>query len=210
MSKQKEDRSGQNMEEKILSAAENLFFRKGYYSTSTTEIARKAGCNQALVHYYFRTKEKLFHAVLGGKVKSVLKEFLSVEAGEGGFEQKLAKLVETHYDAVRKHSDVVLFLMNEMWRNPELLESLIAEMGDIPVQILSQFKRDLDEEIKAGRVRPISISQLVLNVISINAFAFAIKPVYAKVWDMKGSAVEDFFDERRKEVVMSVLNSLRP
>lgn len=210
MSKQKEDRSGQNMEEKILSAAENLFFRKGYSSTSTTEIARKAGCNQALVHYYFRTKEKLFHAVLGGKVKSVLKEFLSVEAGEGGFEQKLAKLVETHYNAVRKHSDVVLFLMNEMWRNPELLESLIAEMGDIPVQILSQFKRDLDEEIKAGRVRPISISQLVLNVISINAFAFAIKPVYAKVWDMKGSAVEDFFDERRKEVVMSVLNSLRP
>ena len=48
------------MEQAILRAAERLFLDKGFALTSTTEIAREAGCNQALVHYYFRTKENLF------------------------------------------------------------------------------------------------------------------------------------------------------
>ena len=33
---------------------------KGFDAVSTTDIARKVGCNQALVHYYFRTKDNLF------------------------------------------------------------------------------------------------------------------------------------------------------
>ena len=49
----------QNMEQIILEVAEELFLDKGYALTSTTEIAKKAGCNQALIHYYFRTKENL-------------------------------------------------------------------------------------------------------------------------------------------------------
>ncbi|MDR0510259.1 MAG: TetR/AcrR family transcriptional regulator [Rikenellaceae bacterium] len=51
-------------EQEILDAAERLFLQKGYELTSTTEIAREAGCNQALVHYYHRTKEQLFVKVL--------------------------------------------------------------------------------------------------------------------------------------------------
>ena len=48
------------VEEQILRAAEELFMEKGFDAVSTTDIARKVGCNQALVHYYFRTKDNLF------------------------------------------------------------------------------------------------------------------------------------------------------
>ena len=51
------------MEIQILETAEKLFLEKGFASTSTTEIAREVGCNQALVHYYFRTKENLFNTI---------------------------------------------------------------------------------------------------------------------------------------------------
>jgi TetR/AcrR family transcriptional regulator len=54
-------------EQAILEAAEKLFLEKGFAMTSTTEIAREAGCNQALVHYYFRTKAKLFDSVFEKK-----------------------------------------------------------------------------------------------------------------------------------------------
>ena len=40
----------QSMESIILETAERLFLDKGFALTSTTEIAREAGCNQALVH----------------------------------------------------------------------------------------------------------------------------------------------------------------
>ncbi|MBP6661652.1 MAG: helix-turn-helix transcriptional regulator, partial [Paludibacter sp.] len=45
-----------SLEESILETAERLFLEKGFALTSTTEIAKAVGCNQALVHYYFRTK----------------------------------------------------------------------------------------------------------------------------------------------------------
>ena len=56
------------MEIQILETAEKLFLEKGFASTSTTEIAREVGCNQALVHYYFRTKENLFNTIFEQKL----------------------------------------------------------------------------------------------------------------------------------------------
>ena len=58
-----------SMEEAILETAERLFLENGYASTSTTQIAKEVGCNQALVHYYFRTKENLFNTIFEKKFK---------------------------------------------------------------------------------------------------------------------------------------------
>ena len=43
-------------EKAILKVAEKMFLEKGFAMVSTTDIANKVGCNQALVHYYYRTK----------------------------------------------------------------------------------------------------------------------------------------------------------
>jgi AcrR family transcriptional regulator len=50
-------------QDEILDAAEKAFAANGYLGTSLREIARSAKVNQALVHHYFGTKEKLFQAI---------------------------------------------------------------------------------------------------------------------------------------------------
>ena len=60
--KEKED---VNTEQAIMEAAEKEFLDKGYTLTKTTEIARIAGVNHAMLHYYFRTKDNLFEKVFG-------------------------------------------------------------------------------------------------------------------------------------------------
>jgi TetR/AcrR family transcriptional regulator len=62
----KQDKS---MERLIMEKAEELFLEKGFAATSTTTIARAVGCNQALVHYYFRTKDNLFNTVFETKFR---------------------------------------------------------------------------------------------------------------------------------------------
>ncbi len=202
--------SGPSMEEKILAAAERLFLENGYEATSTTQIAREAGCNQALVHYYFRTKEKLFDAVLGGRIRQALRDFMITDAGDGNFRQKLTRVIEFHYDVVRKNSDMVLFLMNSLTRNPSMLESIIADAGEKPRQALKKFRNDLQVEIEMGRIRPISLNELMLNVVSLNVFPFAVRPVFTKVFDMGDDETEAMFDERKKEIVKTILQGLRP
>lgn len=51
-------------ETKILQAAEAVFAKKGFNGASTAEIARRAGVPKANLHYYFRTKQRLYAAVL--------------------------------------------------------------------------------------------------------------------------------------------------
>ncbi len=202
--------SGLSMEARIIAAAERLFLQNGYALTSTTQIAKEAGCNQALVHYYFRTKEKLFDAVLGDRIRGALKGFFTLNTGEGSFEEKLTRMIEFHYDVVRQNSDMVMFLFNSLVRNPEMLEGLISELGERPLQILRSFRNDLNAEIEAGRIRPVSLPDLLLNVISMNAFPFAIKPVFSKVWGMSDGDMDALFDERKKEIVKTILHGLRP
>lgn len=56
-------------EQLILEAAEAEFLEKGYGKARTTEIARRAGVNHSMLHYYFRTKENLFEVMFQKKPK---------------------------------------------------------------------------------------------------------------------------------------------
>jgi len=47
----------------ILNAAEDLFSKHGFYGVTIRELAREAGVDTALVHYYFGAKKALFDAV---------------------------------------------------------------------------------------------------------------------------------------------------
>ena len=60
-----------NTELAILKAAEELFLEQGFEQTTTKQIAQRAGCNQALLHYYYRTKDNLFVQIFEEKVKFI-------------------------------------------------------------------------------------------------------------------------------------------
>ena len=60
MSKYKKDKT---TEEKILEAARKVFVHKGMYGARMQDIADEAGINKALLHYYFKNKQKLFEEI---------------------------------------------------------------------------------------------------------------------------------------------------
>ena len=54
---------GADTRDLILDAAEDLFSKHGFYGVTIREVAREAGVDTALVHYYFGAKRALFDAV---------------------------------------------------------------------------------------------------------------------------------------------------
>ncbi len=64
---------------KILKAAEAVFSKDGFSGASTAEIARRAGVPKANLHYYFRTKQDLYSAVLVEIVESWLDALEEIE-----------------------------------------------------------------------------------------------------------------------------------
>lgn len=48
---------------KLLDSAEELFAQRGFYGVTTREVAKAAGCDDALIYYHFGNKQGLFEAV---------------------------------------------------------------------------------------------------------------------------------------------------
>ena len=104
-------------ERRILRAAEEEFLCKGFDGARTTAIAERAGVTHAMLHYYFRTKEKLFDKILEDKVselRRVLFGFLDNE--ELPFCERIEQGMRNHFAFLTKNPHLPLFIINELHR----------------------------------------------------------------------------------------------
>ena len=201
----------QSMEHSILETAERLFLEKGFKSTSTTEIAKEVGCNQALVHYYFRTKDNLFNTIFETKFRMFFQNIFDIEnMGVMTFEEKLKRIIESHFDMVRQNSKIPLLIVTEFSRNPEMVGILKQKLTGVVTSIFGSINAELQSEITAGRVRKIELTDLIFSAISINVSLFLLLPVAAEIMGMDESQKEFVINHRREEHVKLILNSLRP
>ncbi len=199
-----------SMEEQILHCAEELFMEKGYSLVSTTEIAKKAGCNQALVHYYFRTKENLFQQVFQEKFTKFLYIFTTFDDSNEDFIPKLKKKIEAHFDLLSENKKIPFFIINELILNKERRNLLVTKIYDSNIEIYRNFDNELKREIKKGNIREINTLDLLMNIISMNIIAFITLPILESQFNFSEEEINNMLNKRKKEVTTSILNSLRP
>lgn len=199
-----------DMERQILSAAEELFLEKGFSLTSTIAIAKKAGCTQALVHYYFRTKEKLVERVFQEKLMLFLSAFTKIDMESKSFEDRLRRKIETHFDILMANPRLPFLILNELAANPERAPFVKTMVRALPTEIFERFAADLSAEIAAGRVRNMEPADLIITLISLNAMVFAAQPILAAVFGLDDAAIRKIILHRREEHVAIIMRSLRP
>lgn len=199
----------QNMEQIILEVAEELFLDKGYALTSTTEIAKKAGCNQALIHYYFRTKENLFQKLFEAKFIQFATAIDPSKFRGLPFEEKLKFVISNHIEMVAKNKKLPFLILSEINTNPERFSNVALKIKELSFPILIELTNDLDNEIKAGRIRQIDPIQLLINIVSLNVFMFLAKPIVEKVAGLNNENFKEFVEARKVEVFEVIWRSLR-
>ncbi len=197
-------------EKAIVDAATRLFLDKGFASTSTTEIAKEAGCNQALVHYYFRTKERLFEAVFAGKFEAFASSILEISQEDLSFEEKLRLKIESHFDMLHENPKLPMLIAYELNTNPKRLDSMKEKLGNLPAKVFANFQEELDKEIALGNIRPIKIIDLIYSMLALNISIFIIGPIMKSFVGLTDDMYENLIANRRKENVDMLLNSLRP
>ena len=200
----------QTTEQAIMTAATKLFVQKGFAATSTTEIAKEVGCNQAAVHYYYRTKDRLFASILENKFKFFVSKFLEISNENLPFEERLIKKIETHFDLVKENSQIPLFLVSEIGRNPQRIEALKKTFGDFSKDAVAAFKKELDEEMKKGTIRKTDAFELLLTIISLNVSLFLVGPIFNVISGMGDAKFQKLFAKRKKEHVRIILESIKP
>ena len=84
-----------NLEQKIIDTAREIFIEKGFTDTSMSEIAAKVGMNRPGIHYYFRTKDRMFQAVFGNIVLSFIPQIKDIiQNKEKLISQRIREIVD--------------------------------------------------------------------------------------------------------------------
>ncbi len=203
--------SEKSMEQLILDTAEQLFLEKGFASTSTTQIAKMVGCNQALIHYYFRTKENLFNSIFESKFKMLFQRVFDTTQLENlSFTDKIKYIVETHFDILSENPKMPMLILTELSRQPEQITILKEKLYALPEKLISIMSQELEIEIKAGRVKNCSFLDIMITVISVNLALFTLLPFAVNVINLDEKQTKFLLAHRRAENVNIVLSYLHP
>lgn len=206
----KEEKLNQPTEQAILEAAEKLFLEKGFEVTSTTQIAKEVGCNQALIHYYFRTKDNLFNTIFEQKFRYFFQQLFNIEGARSmGFEDKIRHLITSHFSLLENNPQIPLLIIRELSRRPEQVALLRDRLRELPETLFAALNDDLQTEIKAGRVRQISLIDIMIPAISMNVALFVMMPVVEQVMQMDGEQKKNLIEHRRNANVDFILHSIR-
>lgn len=197
-------------EQNILAAAERLFLDRGYSLVSTTDIAREAGCNQALIHYYYRTKDRLFEAIFEKKATRFFSVILDFEKRGESFEETVRRIVDIHFRMLLEEPKLPFLLFNELSINPGRIAVIRDRLGGLAEKTLERFQARLSAEIYAGRVRQVSLIDIILNIVSLNVALFLAHPVLVSAFGMTEEEYAILAEKRQKENADFILKGLRP
>lgn len=201
-------------ETKILAAARRVFTRAGTSGARVQDIAAEAGVNQALIHYYFGSKDALAERVFLESAQMLVRAFTPRLRPEMTLEDLIREFVTGYIDAVRQAPFIPGYVLAEAQQHPERLESLIrAATGSLPREVagmaLPLLQRLLAAEVAAGRMRPINPAQLLVNVMALAVFPFVARPVLGAALGFDDARFQQFLDERREDLPLFILNAIR-
>ena len=202
-------------EQRILAAARTVFIRRGTAGARMQEIAREAGVNQALLHYYFRSKQRLSDAVFQQIGAGLFPTLIVTLGSDVSLDEKIDRLVALYLDALARSPFLPGYLLSEMHHHPERLPRLFATAAGVnPAQVLPQLLEKLGKQIadaaRAGAIRRIAPEQFVINIISLCVFPFAARPLLDVAFGMDDTRFARFIEQRKTDLPAFVRNALRP
>lgn len=200
-----------NTEEIIFEAAKDVFIEKGFEGARMQEISEKAGLNKALLHYYYRTKEKLFDAIFERVFGDFIPKMSMMFETDAPLFDKIEFFVENYIDFVYRNPHIPSFILSELNRNPKRLVDIIGNRtGIIKNNLFGKFSEMIKREIEKGTIEPIEPEQLIVNIIGLSIFPFVAKPILMGVI-FKGDKkrYEEFLLSRKKEVARFIINSIK-
>lgn len=213
--KDKDDKEGReggdsSMEERILASAERLFLSKGYNLTSMTEIARETGCTQALVHYYFRTKENLFSKIFEGKFHQFIGCIVRREDEDLPFAELVSVRTSRLFDLMADNPRLPFMFLSEFVANAEQRLNIKDSIVPLCAEAVASLEAKIDGEVESGRIRRTDTMNLTLNMFSLVVTFFVLLPFIEEMGFITDANREDFIAQRKQEIIRTIIGSLKP
>ncbi|MBR9758392.1 MAG: TetR/AcrR family transcriptional regulator [Algicola sp.] len=193
-------------EHQILEAAKSVFETKGMAGARMQEIADKAGINKAMLHYYYRSKQLLFEAVFNHAFKLLAPQLNGILNSDASIEEKIKSFTHNYINFMIKQPYLPNFIIQELNRNPKFIETI---KNNVAFPNIARFKKQVQDDIDAGLINPISAEQLFINILSLNVFPFVASPLIKAFVDKDDKGFKEVMEARKEAVSSFIINAIK-
>ncbi|MGM9859652.1 MAG: TetR/AcrR family transcriptional regulator [Muribaculaceae bacterium] len=196
-------------EARILAAAEKEIMVNGFAGTRTATIAQAAGVSHALLHYYFRTKDQLLERIITEKM-STFASFMVSAFGDASLPlfDRLRNGIEQHFDYFSTNPELPYFVINEVYRYPERLKLMTDSITHITTGLVSDLQSQIDEAAAKHLCRRVDATMLMIDIVSLNLFAFIGLPVIGTIFGHSFGSRDNFLKQRKAENVETIMKKI--
>ena len=194
-------------EEKILDAAKKVFVTKGMAGARMQDIADEAGINKALLHYYFRSKEKLFEMIFAEAAEKLFPKINAIFESDASLFEKIERFCEEYITIISANPYLPLFVLNEISRDGDRFLEKAWDKKKIPMP--QKFLDQIEKETRKGTIRKISPVHLLINLISLSIFPFVGKPMIQFVMQLDELQFRNIMQQRKKEIPKFIIDSIK-
>ena len=197
-------------EQKIINAAREIFLEKGRDGARMHEIAERAGINKALLHYYFRSKDKLHTEVFKKEIHSFFESLFSSIPETDNIQELIIQFINNYIERLAARPELIRFIIWEIQQGgntlAEVLKNILANHGYSEFPLLKK----IDEAITTKKIRKADPLQLTISIIGICVYPFIAKPILEKIFTNIQIDSKEFQEERKAEVFDLIWMGIRP
>ena len=166
---------------RILNAATQVFLEKGYSNTNMSLIAEEAHINRSALYYYYRTKDKIFGAVVGSIVRDFFPSVIGILRSDVPLSNRIDALTEAYFSQMLSHPGLPLFIVREVNRDADFMYQ-IAQEEKITDYVLV-LKCILEDEIREGHIKPQPPQVVLMTFLSQVMVPFLARPIAETVFN---------------------------
>lgn len=188
------------MENKIINIAREVFIEKGFAETSMSEIATRAGINRPTLHYYFRTKEKMYQAIFGSIAQTIFpKVFDALTNRDESISQRIGCIVDAYYAIFLENPSLPMFCVREVNRDPQQLIHTVCEIHAIDP--ILQALTSLQEEMNQGQLKQVPLQFVFYNFYSLLLMPFLTYDFSQKVFHQDEANFKTMLMDWRQNII---------
>jgi TetR/AcrR family transcriptional regulator len=189
-------------EQLIKETAKRVFFAEGKLHATTQEIADAAGINRASIHYYFRSRQKLFDTVFIEATTEMRSKIQSIMQGGFSFRERTEKFIETFIEKSLKHPYLEMFIATEINTNPEIQLHVLKPGND--KERMEQLENDIKNAVAEGHMKPITPHHFIISMMSLCSFPFLGRDIIKNAFSINDQEYKKLIAER-KDVIIKLL-----
>ncbi len=193
----------------ILEAAMDEFIAEGWGGARMQSIADRAGINKPLLHYYFRSKEKLYRETVYRVMEYFFGVVMGNVQGKDNFPDFLRSFIDTVVDETTSHPRIPLFLMQELSRGGEAIRSILSDvLGKQNPPVTEVMRDNILRAMERGEIRQVNPIHFIMNLIGSCLYYAMAEPMIMEIGKqigMIGLFDKKAFIEERKEAIFTLL-----